>query len=313
MPPGAVIEDIALDAQGRQRVIDGTVAALQELYVFPDAAQKMADALSAHVNSGDYDAVTDGTDFAALLTEHLRAVSHDKHLRVTYEPFRKPAGSLEPGAAGGDARTAKDMQRTNCGFEKVEILPGNIGYLKSNMFADPATCKSAASAAIHSLARADAIIFDLRENFGGSPAMVVLISSYLFDQPVHLTDVYVRKEDDTTEYWTRSVVPGASLPDTPVFILTSKNTISAAEDFSYNLKVLKRATITGETTAGAAHPTRVQRIDDRFVIKVPFARSINPVSKTNWEGTGVEPDIPVKASEALGVAIKLAAGKIRKN
>ena len=143
--------------------------------------------------------------------------------------------------------------------------------------------------------------------------MVVLISSYLFDQPVHLTDVYVRKDDETTEYWTRPVVPGASLPDTPVFILTSKNTISAAEDFSYNLKALKRATIAGETTAGAAHPTRVQRIDERFVIKVPFARSINPVTKTNWEGTGVEPDIPVKASEALGAAIKLAAGKIRKN
>ena len=137
MPPGAVIEDIALDAQGRQRVIDGTVAALQELYVFPDAVQKMADALSAHVNSGDYDAVTDGTDFAALLTEHLRAVSHDKHLRVTYEPFRKPAGSPEPGAAGGDAQTAKDMQRTNCGFEKVENSSGEYRLSKVQYVCGP--------------------------------------------------------------------------------------------------------------------------------------------------------------------------------
>lgn len=304
MPSGAVIDDIALDAQRRRLVIDGAAAALQDLYVFPDSAQKMADALSEHVNGGDYDAIADGTDFAALLTEHLRAVSHDKHLRVTYEPFRKPAGSPEPGAAGGDAH--------GCGFEKTEILPGNIGYLKFNMFADSATCESAASAAIHSLARADAIIFDLRENFGGSSEMVVLLSSYLFQQPVHLTDIYVRKGDDTSEIWTRPVVPGASLPDTPILILTSKNTISAAEDFSYNLKVLQRATIVGETTAGAAHLTRVRRIDDRFVIKVPFARSINPVSKTNWEGTGVEPDIPVKASDALGVAIKLAAGKIQR-
>ena len=203
MPPGAVIEDIALDAQGRQRVIDGAVAALQELYVFPDTAQKMADALGAHLQSGDYDAVTDGTDFAALLTEHLRAVSRDKHLRVTYEPFRTPPGQPDAGAVQ-EAQMAKDKQRTNCGFEKNEILPGNIGYLKFNMFADPAMCELTASAAIHSIGRADAIIFDLRENFGGSPAMVVLISSYLFAQPVHLTDVYVRKEDDTTEYWTRS-------------------------------------------------------------------------------------------------------------
>jgi len=311
IPPGAAVEDIALDAQSRRRVIEGAVSKLEEFYVFPEAAQKMAEVLQAHLNN--YGAVTDATNFAALLTEHLQAVSHDKHLQVIYEPFKQPAGQPEPSAADQEAQMTKEMQRINCGFEKIEILPGNIGYLKFNGFGPPAVCGPTAIAAMNFLAHADAIIFDLRENGGGHPEMVALISSYLFDQPTHLTDIYTRKEDSTTQYWTLPFVPGARLPDKPAFVLTSKNTFSAAEDFSYNLKCLKRATIIGETTGGGAHPVTEESIDDHFVIIVPHARSINPISKTNWEGTGVEPDVPAKASEALDVAIKLATGRIQKN
>jgi C-terminal processing protease CtpA/Prc len=143
--------------------------------------------------------------------------------------------------------------------------------------------------------------------------MIALISSYLFDQPTHLNDIFNRKEDSTTQYWTLPFVPGVRLPDIPAFVLTSKNTFSGAEEFSYNLKNLKRATIIGETTGGGAHPVMRRPIDDRFVIGVPFARAINPISKTNWEGTGVEPDVPTKASEALDIAAKLAASKIKRN
>jgi C-terminal processing protease CtpA/Prc len=181
------------------------------------------------------------------------------------------------------------------------------------MFADPAICGSTASAAMNFLAHVDAIIFDLRDNSGGDPKMIALISSYLFDQPTHLNDIYNRKEDSTTQYWTLPFVPGVRLPDKPAFVLTSKYTFSGAEEFSYNLKNLKRATIIGEATAGGAHPVMGRPIDDHFVIGVPFARAINPISKTNWEGTGVEPDVPAKASEALEVATKLAATKIQRN
>ncbi len=313
IPPGVVVEDVVLDRQRRQRVIDGAVAKLKEFYVFSDVAQQMGDTLGNRLKSGDYDAITDGANFAALLTEHLQAVSHDKHLRVSYDPFKQPAGQPEPSAADQEAQTTKEMQRINCGFEKIEILPGNIGYLKFNMFANPAICGSTATAAMNFLAHVDAIIFDLRDNRGGDPKMIALISSYLFDQPTHLNDIYNRKEDSTTQYWTLPFVPGVRLPDKPAFVLTSKNTFSGAEEFSYNLKNLKRATIIGETTGGGAHPVMRSPIDDHFVIGVPFARAINPISKTNWEGTGVEPDVPTKASEALDVATKLAAGKIQRH
>jgi retinol-binding protein 3 len=312
IPPGAVLEDAALDAQGRQRVIDGAIANLKEFYVYPDIAQKMGDALVEHLKSGDYDRVTAGDDFAALLMEHLQAVSHDKHLRINYRPFRQPAGQPAPSAADRKAEVTREMQRINCGFKKIEILPGNIGYLKFNMFADPEICGSTATAAMNFLAYADAIIFDLRDNGGGDPKMVALISSYLFDQPTHLNDLYNRKEDSVTQYWTLPFVPGVRLPEKPIYVLTSKNTFSGAEEFSYNLKNLKRATIVGETTAGGAHLVGPHPIDVHFVIGVPFARAINPISKTNWEGTGIEPDVPATASDALDIATKLATDKIRK-
>jgi hypothetical protein len=313
IPPGAIVEDTPLDARSRQNVIDGAIANLKEFYVFPDLAQRMADAMADHLKHGDYDAITDGAIFAVLLTKHLQAVSHDKHLQVAYSPFKQPAAQPEAGAADQRARTTKQLQRMNCGFEKIEVLPGNIGYLKLNMFADPAICGSTAIAAMNFLANVSAIIFDLRSNYGGDPKMIALISSYLFDQPTHLNDIYNRKEDSTTQYWTLPFVPGDRLADKPAFVLTSKGTFSGAEEFSYNLQNLKRATIVGETTAGGAHPVRGRPIDDRFVLAVPFARAINPISKTNWEGTGVKPDVEAKASEALDVAVKLAAGKIHGN
>jgi C-terminal processing protease CtpA/Prc len=202
------------------------------------------------------------------------------------------------------------MERTNCAFKRVEILSRNIGYLKFNGFGDPTVCGATVVAAMTFLAHVDAIIFDLRENGGGDPRMVAMISSYLFDKPTHLNDLYNRKDDFTTQYWTLPYVPGTTLADKPAFVLTSKSTFSGAEEFTYNLKNLKRATIVGETTGGGAHPVSGHRIDDHFMIGVPYARAVNPISRTNWEGTGVEPDVAVKASEALEKAEELASSKL---
>jgi hypothetical protein len=317
IPPGLTAADLnmKIDAVARSRVIDGAVAKLNEFYVFPETAKKMAEAVQSRLKSGAYDAVTGADDFANTLTDDLQAVSHDKHLRVGFSPQVLP--KMDPGAPPTPspdevARRKAQLQRNNCAFEKVERLPSNIGYLKFNGFMDAEICGPTVAAAMNFLAHVDAIIIDLRENGGGDPKMVAYISSHLFAEPTHLNDLYNRKEDKTTEYWTLRDVPGARLADKPVFVLTAKRTFSGAEEFSYNLKNLKRATIIGETTGGGAHPVSGHRIDDHFFIGVPFARAINPISKTNWEGTGVEPDVKVPASEALDVAKKMAAEQIKK-
>jgi len=159
------------------------------------------------------------------------------------------------------------------------------------------------------LNRADAIIFDLRDNRGGEPDTVAFIAAYLFDHPEYW---YNPRESTTQQSWTRSPVPGSDLADKPVYVLTSARTYSGAEQFSYDLKMLKRATLVGETTGGGAHAGVWHRIDDHFGMGIPETRAINPFSKTDWAEIGVEPDVKVKAADALETAEKLAETKLRR-
>jgi hypothetical protein len=309
LPPGAVLENVTMDAAGRKKVIDGVDADLKEYYVEPALAQQMADALTAHQTKGDYDSISDGDALAARLTRDLQDVSHDRHLRVDFSPFKMPP-QTKP-TPEDEARFHQQMEHDNCAFDKVEILPNNIGYVKFNGFMDASFCGPTVVAAMGFVAHADAIIFDLQQNGGGQPAMVTLIASYLFDQPTHLIDIYNRKEDSTTQNWTLSYLPGPRLTKQPVFVLTSKRTFSGAEEFAFDLKNQKRAVIVGETTGGGAHPVSGHTVADYFRVNVPFAKSLDPVTKTNWEGTGVEPDVKVPAADALATAEKLAMEKIQ--
>ena len=313
IPPGAKVSDLnfKIDAATRAKVVDGAVAALNDTYVFPEKAKKMEEAVRLHQKNGDYDSVADGDDFAKRLTDDFQAVSHDKHLHVMFSPAPLPDIEPQKPDPKREAEERKELERMNCGFSKAEVLEGNLGYLKFDFFADPAVCGPTVVAAMNFLANVDAIIFDLRENGGGDPKMVAFVSSYLFEGRTHLNDLWTRKGDVTEQFWTDPYVPGKRLAGKPAFVLTSKNTFSGGEEFTNNLKVLKRATIVGETTGGGAHPVRPHRITDNFAIGVPFARAINPVTHNNWEGAGVEPDVKVPAADALNTAKKLAEDKIQ--
>jgi C-terminal processing protease CtpA/Prc len=200
-------------------------------------------------------------------------------------------------------------QLDNFGFHKAERLPGNIGYLDIRHFVRPSWgSEDTAVGAMNMIANTNALIIDLRHCRGGNPDMVALISTYLFNgEPVHLNDLYWRDEDVTESYWTLPDVPGKRFGgEKPVFILTSDFTFSAGEEFTYNLKSLKRAIVVGETTGGGAHPGSPFRIHPHFEVFIPNGKAINPITGTNWEGCGVEPDIPTAADQALDAAYKLA-------
>jgi retinol-binding protein 3 len=308
VPRGATVSDFRIDGAERARAIDGAIANLNEFYVYPDVAKKMEEAVRAHQKHGDYDSVTDGEMFAQRLASDLLAVSHDRHLNVNFSILRIPDQPPGPNPDAA-AQNRKRLEQSNCGFERVEVLPRNVGYLKFNGFFDPDICGPTVTAAISFLAHVDALIVDLRDNGGGSPKMVTFVASYLFDKPTHLNDLFDRKSNQTTEYWTLTDLPGPRLADTPVYVLTSRRTFSGAEEFTYDLKNQQRATIVGEVTGGGAHPVAGHRIDDHFTIGVPGARAINPITKTDWEGVGVEPDVKVPAADALTTAQKLAAEK----
>jgi Peptidase family S41/N-terminal domain of Peptidase_S41 in eukaryotic IRBP len=304
VPPGAKFEEVTLDATARSRIITAVGKLLDQYYVFPDVAKKVASALRTKEKHGDYDAIVDGEVFVVKVNHALGDASHDPHLELRYSPVASPpeevAKHREP-----DPVLRRQLLSSNCGFEKAQHLPPNIGYLKFNMFADVAICADTAIAAMNLLVDSDALILDLRDNNGGGD-MVELIASYLFTEPTHLMDSYDRGANTTTQAWTWAYVPGKRFADKPVFVLTSKGTFSAAEAFSYALQTLKRATLIGETTGGGAHMVKGERIDEHFTLTVPFARSLSPITHKNWEGTGLEPDVKVPAADALTEALKRA-------
>jgi C-terminal processing protease CtpA/Prc len=277
-----------VDAKERALVVTQVMERLRESYVLEDVARRVEKEIRAREKAGQYDGLSSVAEFVQALTRDLQAASGDKHLVVSL--------SGEPTANG----------QRSCLFVNVAVLIGNVGYIKFNAFRSPEVCGGIAAAAMSLVADCDALILDLRDNSGGDPAMVAFMSSYLFPQPVHLSDIYERGRRVTVESWTLSFVPGPKFVDKPVFVLTSPRTFSGAEEFAYDLQMLKRAVVVGETSGGGAHPALSVRIGDRFEVAVPVARYINPISGTNWEGSGVGPDIRVREELAVQAAYRAA-------
>ncbi len=276
-------------------------------YVYPEHGEAMHTLLMNKLNNGEYDQYETQEELANVLDIDLKSVVLDKHIRVSFDPERAesilnrdPNGGREPLA--------------NSGFDKVEILEHNIGYLDLRGFVDIRFAEEDAMSAMDKLIQADAIIFDLRQNGGGSPSMIRFISSYIFgDEPLHLNTFYWRPGNSYSETWTNPEFAPVRKPDIPVFVLTSDYTFSAAEEFTYNLKHTKRATIVGEVTGGGAHPGGPSVFSDGFIVNIPRGRAINPVTKTNWEGVGVVPHVFISSEDALKKAIELAEEALNKN
>ncbi|HMJ57069.1 MAG TPA: S41 family peptidase [Polyangiaceae bacterium] len=295
-----------VDEARRHRIIDGVARHLEAHYVFPEVAERMIAALRDHAARGDYDRITSAATFSKAVTDDLRQVSHDQHLRLIFSLKPPPPPSPPDGEQVlGEARAH------HFGLGPIERLPGNIARLVINRFvpAEHDAVREAIGALMSQVADADALLVDLRENNGGYPETVALVASYLFDpEPVHLNDMYRRDDRSTREFWTKREVPGKRFGGKkPVFVLTSKRTFSGGEELAYDLQSLHRARVVGETTGGGANPAGPPyEADDGFMIAVPWGRPINPITKTNWEGVGVIPDVPVPASAALDKARELA-------
>jgi hypothetical protein len=286
-------QSAALDAAARAEIVEALRGELTRTYVFADKAAVMAEQLKANLAARRYDALDAPPAFARALTEDLQAITHDKHLRVSAAPPR-------PGGGGG-GRPAT--------FGESSRLEGNIAYVEIRTFAEPAEqAREKVASTMSEAADAAALIVDVRRNGGGRPETVALVTSYLFGEtPVHLNSLYWRAANRTDRFYTDPGVSGRKFGATkPIYVLTSSRTFSGAEEFAYNLKARKRATIVGETTGGGAHPGGLVTLPHGFGAFVPSGRAINPITETNWEGTGVVPDVAVPADDALTKALELA-------
>jgi hypothetical protein len=305
---------LAAEQMSGREIVTTALELLRANYVFPEVAERAAAAVQARLAAGEYDGLDEIT-LTELVTRHLQDVAGDRHLRLRLGGGPGPGpGGPRPGGPGPDeaepgdheARRLAMRQRgrlDNFGIRRAEWLDGNIGYLDLRRVAMAANAGPAVAAAMELVAGTYALIFDLRHNGGGTPDGVALWCSYLLtEEPTHLNDIFHADTGQTRQFWSLPYVPGTRYVDRPVYVLTSRRTFSGGEELSYNLQALGRAELIGETTGGGAHPTRGFRISPAVHIGIPFARSVNPVTGTNWEGTGVVPDVAVPEAEAYDVA-----------
>lgn len=279
---------------------------LLEAYVDLDVAKEMTSALKSNIKSNKYRSITNPDEFSKIVTQDLQKLSKDLHLKLNFEPKRIAQNKRvmpEEMKLKREKMMAMRMAEINYGFTEVKVLNGNIGYLNLRMFADIKYAEDAATAAMGFLSNTNAIIIDLRTNGGGVASMVQLLSSYFTDaKPVLLINSYERKTNKKTQLFTFENIEGKRITNKPLYILTSKNTFSAAEAFTYTLKHLDKAIVVGEVTKGGANRTKRFNLNNDFSISVPYSKGIHPVTKTNWEGVGVQPTIKTSEKDAFVIS-----------
>jgi tetratricopeptide (TPR) repeat protein len=294
-----------LSLQERRQIIDESGTLLIKNYIYEDRAQKCTDYLKKQFDAGIYNALTHPRQFAEKLTADIYTILKDKHVRVvTVLPEEERLQKQNPMLSF--LLPLYQTERQSGGVAEVKIVTGNIGYLNLTSFEPLEISRPKIDAVMKLLAHVDALIIDLRENNGGNPATVQYLCSYFFEQNLLLNSFYWRRDDYTEDFWTLDQISGKKLPRLPLFILTSHFTFSAAEEFTYDLKTRQRVTVIGEKTGGGANPGFTFQLNPRFNMFIPVGRAINPVTASNWEGVGIEPDVRIESAAAQGLALEKA-------
>jgi Peptidase family S41/N-terminal domain of Peptidase_S41 in eukaryotic IRBP len=309
--PRITVPDDGSQAAGQlsgREIVTKALELLRANYVFPEQAETAAAAVEARLEAGEYDNL-DEIALTELVTRHLQEATDDRHLALRLGGMPEPRARPEPEPRKPEDREVRRLARLqkmrlgNFGIRRVERLDGNVGYLDLHGMPPPAVAGPAIAAAMELVAGTYALIIDMRHNGGGSPEGVVFWCSYLVDErPTHFNDIFNAETGETRQFWSLPYVPGTRYLDRPVYLLTSHRTFSGGEDLCYTLQAAERAEIIGETTGGGAHPTRGYPISPAVSIAIPHARSISPVTGSNWQGTGVIPDVAVAAEQARDVA-----------
>ena len=310
-PPPPTVE---VDPATRLEVIDTLIAKLNAHYVFPDKAKQAEVVLRKHQREGRYDGITDGAQLAKQLTDDVGAAINDKHMAVHVGSRPIPPDDTMPTPpqtrAEWEKQASPDVIKrvlaSNMGVEKVDHLSPRIGYLQIWTFGPTFLVSDKFAEAMNKLADTDGLIIDLRNNGGGLGESVSLLISYFVDERTRLNSTWDRTTGVTREYWTQDTLDGKRYGGKkPVIILAGPETKSAAESFAYQMQTLKRATVVGERTWGGANASRPFRLSKHFAAHIPNRRSISPITNTNWEGTGIIPDVAVKPNDALATAKEL--------
>ena len=301
--PALAAEAAPLKEADRAAIVQTLVAKINANYIDPDVAERVGRALASKHAKGGYASAASAQALSEALAKDMRELSGDKHFGArVIEGFSESSGSSDLPSRAKIEEWRDESARRGYEIQKIERLPGNVGYIELRGFGGLEFVGQAYTAAMQLMAGTDALILDLRRNGGGSPASVAYLMSHFFpfgDQR-HLIDIYSRPDNTTQQYWTVPTI--APRYDKPVYVLTSARTFSGGEDFAYGIQAQKRGTLIGETTGGGSNPVRWYSAGNDIAVAIPTARTTNFVTKTNWEHVGVKPDVAVPAAQALQTA-----------
>lgn len=285
-------------AHENRKIVSELATIVDTSYAIPEVGARMAERLRQQLNAGAYDDLSLEA-LAERVDADLRSIAKDQHMMLMYSPTKLAPDLGKQASITDPFQNPEEAQFANDGVTRIERLPGNVGYVKVEYFFAPDQASDTLSAAMNAIHSTDALIIDLRQNMGGHPGTVAFLCSYFFEERTHLNDIVDRRNQRTTSFWTDPKVPGKRYLGKPVYVLVSADSFSASEEFAYNLKVLGRATLIGATTAGAANPNIPLRLNDHLVFYIPIGRAVNPITRSNWEGIGVTPDLAVDPQQAL--------------
>lgn len=304
-------EELVFNEDFKKEVVNNTASIMKDKYLSAETGKIMGEYIISQYKKGVYDSINEVKEFCNKLTTDMRFIDNDKHLFVFYSPEEawevKAYHHLLPEE---EIREFNKLyfemdKRENFGFKKLEILEGNVGYLKLSYFTISDTSNQALIGSMQFLSNSDAIIIDLRDNVGGE-GNDLLLNYFLPPQKKYLGSMSCRDTSMNEEFWTISDIPGKRMPNVDLYVLTNKRTFSAAEGLAFSLQILERAKIVGETTKGGGHPVDILIVKGDVLTQFPICKSNEP----NWEGVGIKPDIEVASSKALTAAHKIAIERI---
>jgi hypothetical protein len=304
-----------MPAADRKRVLLEIAQHLRDGYIYEDKGNALADRVEQAAETDRFRTASTLKDFVEDVNPFLLEISNDKHLRVGYRADDEGAGGpmvrrVVRGPGGphgpGESPDADGGPAGDFGVRGARILDGNVGYLDLGMFAGSEAAKPAIDEAMLSLEQADALIIDLRHNGGGAPWMVRYLSGFLFAEPTHLASTWARGMSEPAERWTLDGQPTRAFADKPVFVLTSGRTFSAAESFTFGLKINDRVRTVGERTGGGGHFGDDVPLGEALRLFLPGGRTYDPKTGEGWEAEGIAPDLPVPAAQALDKAVEEA-------
>jgi retinol-binding protein 3 len=125
-----MIASAPVSAAEKAQLVDNIVRELNDRYIFPDVAKRAGEALLAKMKSDSYASIVDAQSLATAISADLVALTKDAHVRLQYSPVAIPIAP--PEKAPTEAQLAQEQlaaRQANFGLERVERLPGNIGYI----------------------------------------------------------------------------------------------------------------------------------------------------------------------------------------